>query len=283
MFKEDQCKTRIEMQNQLLSYFVCSYKSFRSAMLDKQESASLNDEGDVEFMIKMSLAFGPLGAVHILREVGIVTSKPTDCLPHGYIDFLVYGADKTGTVVAMKDTSSPTQLPIKRNIEIGKISATSAKTKTTFSPKASDRQCIMEVLALAEVMKILNSQIKVVVLLKACRDCFQVYVYFTAMDLLIRTAEVPFRDPHTQSADSMMSFFVFYMILNEHINTSLPEMLKYNEGMQSGWQDAYKSCGYKYSPFFCPQKPPKSPIRRQTGQSSPKRMRYNTMYPPIKF
>ena len=88
-FKEDQLKTRIEVQNRLLSSFIFAYKSFQ-CLVDKLDSASESEEGDTDIIIKMSLAFGP-GTVHTLREVGIVTINPTDCLPHGYIDLLVYG------------------------------------------------------------------------------------------------------------------------------------------------------------------------------------------------
>ena len=73
--------------------------------------------------------------------------------------------------MAMKDTSNI--VPIFKRSETGKLSAFSAKTNTTFPYKASDRQCIMELLALAEVLKSLNPQIKVVVLLKGVEIIFK--------------------------------------------------------------------------------------------------------------
>ena len=191
--------------------------------------------------------------------------------------------DKTSTFVAMKDTSNT--IPLVKKSEIGKLSAASAKTNTTFSHKGSDRQCVMEVLALAEVLKLLNPDIKVVVLLKICRVRFQIYVYFTGFDLLIRTAEVPFHDPpQAPSSNSMMAYFIYFMILNQYLNTSLPSMLQSVVAMQCGWLEAYNSCGHKYLPVFCPQKPPPKSLKiRVTGPPSQKRLRKDRTFPTIDF
>lgn len=79
---------------------------------------------------------------------------------------------ENGTCVAMK---LPTGL--ENEIEIGKSAATSAKTSITLSNKGSKRQSIVELLALSEVLKTSNKDIKFVTLFKACKECFQVYLY----------------------------------------------------------------------------------------------------------
>ena len=77
-------------------------------------------------------------------------------------------------------------------------------------------------------------------------------------------------------------FHIFYD--NQHLNTSLPSVLNLGEAMQSGWQEAYNSCGYKYYPAFCPQKPPpKSPIIRVTGPPNAKQLRNDTTFPTIEL
>lgn len=57
-------------------------------------------------------------------------------------------------------------------------------------------------------MKTQNQNIKFVVLIKACRTKFQVYVYSNEPDLLIRTSGIELEN--SQKASNIMGVFTFF-------------------------------------------------------------------------
>jgi len=68
--------------------------------------------------------------------------------PHGYIDLMMYSKDFPETMVAIEEFKGH----VSGGIEAGRLSATSVKTMDTFYSNGSDRQCVIEILALAEVL-----------------------------------------------------------------------------------------------------------------------------------
>jgi len=61
-------------------------------------------------------------------------------------------------------------------IEVGRLPATSVKTMDTFYSNGSNRQCVVEILALTEVLLTSNPDIVFVVLVKACKSTFCLHV-----------------------------------------------------------------------------------------------------------
>jgi len=244
-------------------------------MLDQQGIPVSSEEGDVTTLIKTSLAFGP-SPVRALREVGIIATEKEAPLPQGYIDLIVYSADKRG-MVALKD--SPKQLkPPDDNLIAWKTTATSIKTPDSFSSKGCTRQCIVELLSLSEVLKSINRNIEFVVLLKASRDCFQPFVYFIGSDALITTQEIPFYNISSQQRESAhpIAFFFYYLLLNEHLNTALlPTM----EGIiECGWSRAFSKSKFQYFPGLVPQRRPKKAKKHESPNQTRSTMSENMVF-----
>ena len=157
--KEDEVRREHrEEQRSLVTNFVYAYKSFHCSTFDTPTHSSKREEGDIERLIKLSLAFGP-SAVHTLEEVGIQTNHGDDNLPHGNIDLLVYSIDEPEFYVALKE--SGTIPPDTEGVD--KLLCTSAKTDHSFKNAGSDRQCVVEILALSEVLKSMASDNKLVI------------------------------------------------------------------------------------------------------------------------
>lgn len=266
IFKEEsECRIRVQHHDRLLHKFGYAYKSFLSASIGAQETGHGTEQRDTDMLIKLSLAFGPY-TVSTLCEVGVGVGieDREKYLPHGYIDILVYEKNATsGTCVAMKFSSDR-----KDNLLLRKLTATSAKTNITFSSKGSERQSIVELLALSEVLKISNGEENknYYVLFKACQERFQAYLYFSAIDLLIKTDEIPLIDG--SGCPNVMGYFSFFLLINLHVNTCLPELLNFNERMKSGWMAAYQSCSHKYTSSLCPQLLPKHLRKRSSSELS---------------
>ena len=200
MFDESEVKTRENHRNRMLHDFVFAYKAFQSAA--GEESGIGSEDRDVKRLIKICLAFGP-SFLKLYREVGVLCSSG-QCLPHGYIDMMMYSERKKGIYVAIKDYEDESIGGIS-NYEVGRLSVTSAKTSDSFDKPGSDRQCCVEILAFSEVLKQQNKNIKFVVLIKACKTKFQLYVYFTEIDLLIRTTTITLVD--TNQRANIMGIF----------------------------------------------------------------------------
>lgn len=138
------------------------------------------------------------------------------------------------------------------------ILATSAKTKSSFSDKGSDRQCVIELLVLTQVLLQKNNSIKVVLLLKACKYFFQPYFYYPDYDLLIRTTKDIQLDISEGSGSpiELMGHFAYFLIVNKFLNMEVPKQLfaDLGDNIKCGWKDAYQSSGSIYVDYLMPQK-----------------------------
>ena len=152
--------------------------------MGREETGYGSEQQDVNILIKMNLAFCR-GNTSIYREVMI--QKLRGKLPTGNIDMVTCSELSRGEYswVVIKHNTSYTATSF--ITKASNIFATSAKTKSSFSDRGSDRQCVVELLALTQVLIQQDSSIKVVVLLKACKCFFQPYFYYPDYDLLIRT------------------------------------------------------------------------------------------------
>ena len=138
----------------------------------QEEPGFITEEKDISVMIKRSLAFGP----------GLVSASKN--APHGYIVFIFTFIAVIQEVFDSLDTRN-------QRIKVERLSTTSTKTKDAYETPGTDRQCIVEVLAVSEVLQAFDEDLKFVVLFKACNSQFCLYIYFPPNDLLIRTASIP--------------------------------------------------------------------------------------------
>lgn len=277
--QESEVKARVNYRNRVLHDFVFAYKAFQSGeMGNKEEDGIGSDNRDVEKLIKFCLGFGP-SFLKLYREVGILCSSD-QCLPHGYLDMMMYSEKDKGIYVAIKDFE-PGSLKDISQYPAMRLSVTSAKTSDCFYKRASDRQCCVELLAFSEVVRKQNKDVKFAVLIKACKTVFQLYVYFNKIDLLIRTSPITLVDT-TKKAPNIMGMFAFFLSINHQINTLFHDAIKYTETMRCGWQEAYSGCGYDYFPFFAPCKFTKttSGVKRAqpvTDKKGMKRIHYSSV------
>ena len=210
--KEVMRKMHLEHRDRVLDSFICAYKAFLSGHLDRksEELSSSSEEVDVKALIKLSLAFVP-GVVTTFREVGVLCSKDRHG-PHGYIDVVVFSEDKFPDFV----------VTIEKNeiLRVGRLSAASAKTFDTFSSKGSDRQCVIEILALSEFLQLSNPDLEFVVLLKACKNALCLFIYFPQVDVLVRTMRsIPLKLQGSCSSNEVMGCFLFFLITNHQFNS----------------------------------------------------------------
>ena len=104
------------------------------------------------------------------------------------------------------------------------------KTNSAFSVPGSNRQAIVELLALSEVLVRESGKVekvKAVIILKASMNKFQPFFYFPNEDLLITTHHaIPVEDTPTKR-ESMMGHLLLFFLLRYKINLEFPrELLK---------------------------------------------------------
>ena len=252
VFESDKAKRiRSDHQDQLLNNFIASYKGYQSGILGSQEEPSfMTEEKDIGVMIKRSLAFGP-GLVSTFREVGVF-SKAGKSAPHGYIDFMLFSEDRQPTFIAVVREMFDSVNMRNQRVKVARLSSTSTKTKDAYDTPGADRQCIVEVLAVSEVLKAFDENLKFVVLFKACNSHFCLYIYFPLHDLLIQTASIALLK---STGPEMMGFFAYYMMINHHFNMFFPDYLSTNH---CGWKEAVNLAGGDiYLHCLEPQKIPK--------------------------
>ena len=97
---------------------------------------------------------------------------------------------------------------------------TTAKTKGAFGSPGSNRQAVLELLALTEVLVREDPDVKAVVMLKACVTKFKMFVYFPKQDLLIMTCDVTLEESNNR--ESMMGCLILFFLLQHKINLEFP-------------------------------------------------------------
>ena len=219
-------------------------------MGSQEEPSFMSEEQDVGVMIKRSLAFGP-GLVSTFREVGVF-AKAGKNAPHGYVDFMLFSEDRDPTFIAVVRELFDSINMRNQRVKIGRLSTTSTKTRDAYETPGADRQCVVEVLVVSEVLKAFDENIKFVSLFKACNSRFCLYMYFPSHDLLLQTDTITLLK---STGPEMMGFFLYYMMINHQFNMHFPDCLteKY-----CGWKEAVNLAGGDlYLPCLVPQKIPK--------------------------
>ena len=213
------------------------------------------------------MIFGP-SKYYVFEEVGIEGLKGN--LPKGFLDIIGYEEKREGAMnvvafsnldVAADRKGAVTEMQKKCN-----TFSTTAKSEVTYEDPGSDRQLLVELLALSSVLSTSPEGTKSVVTLKATTSKYKPYVYFPADDILIRVAtDLPFdvsmkKDSHDRIGMAMFGSFVFYLLLHYAINPFVVEKIKQlvETGHEKcGWKLAFEESGVAYHSSLKLQKYPK--------------------------
>ena len=285
VFPVDECTVRSLCYEQMVKNFVSAYKAFCSGLMGREETGYGSEQQDVDALIKMNLAFSR-GNVSTYREVIIQKSRGE--LPTGAIDMMTCSELTRGEYswVAIKHNTSPTATCFAT--KASNIFATSAKTKSSFGDRGSDRQCVVELLALTEVLKQQDNNIKVVVLLKASKCFFQPYLYYPDYDLLVRTKkdiQLNHSEGFGSPTEFLMGHFAFYLTINKFLNMEVPTLLftELGDDIKCGWKNAYYASRSLYACYLMPQRQSKQPKKRKSDSCEQTVPRKKVGYSPITF
>ena len=128
--------------------------------------------------------------------------------------------------------------------------ATTMKTRQTYSAIGSDRQAIIKLLAFSQVLLEKNPGILCCVMIKASRDLCRPYFYLPQVDMLLRTTCDVILDG-LDPKEKVTGNFILSLILNHHFNyIQFPKL----QAIKCGWRDVYEACQMKYNPYLKPQK-----------------------------
>ena len=98
---------------------------------------------------------------------------------------------------------------------MSRVTATTVKTQHTYDTPGSDRQAIIELLALSQVLLESNPEIRCCIMIKAMRQVFRPYFYLPQLDMLIRIGCDIKLDG---DFNSVMGSFILSLIMHHHLN-----------------------------------------------------------------
>ena len=206
--------------------------------------------------VQLALAHSDYRTI-IYDEVGISGPK-NHTLPLGTIDLLGLSQNTTSSAVAMQYYIDG------ETVLTGTYSKITGATMKTYSNPGGDRQAIVELLALAQVLLEINSELKCCVLIKATGHLYRPYFYLPDVDMLLRTTcdmKLECEDYNTK----LIGNFVLSLLMHHHFNyLRLP-----------GWAKSYKETSVKYNAYIKIQtykRQPAVPIEPVEGQPSKKRL-----------
>ena len=244
-------KQRIADQNSVLQTFCAAYTSFyRQGMntVVKQVTKSTCEWDDRDQILEKLMAFGPSGdsVLCVFEEVHITAVNiEEDCSypPTGKVDFVTISEGNVSshnTVAILKcidDYPYPSGcfganiLPTYDKFIGFNVVPTTAKTNATFDDAGSNRQAVVELLALTEVLVRETGSVKdvkAVIILKASMSRFQPFIYFPNEDILITTRKAISVEAALTRKDSMMGYLVLFFLLRYKVNLEFPsELLKW--------------------------------------------------------
>lgn len=91
---------------------------------------------------------------------------------------------------------------------------TTAKSKAAYDEPGSNRQAVIELLALTEVLRREDPNVQTVMILKTCTNKFKVFIYFSDQDLLITSCDVKIEE--ISSTESMMGCLLLFFSVIYH-------------------------------------------------------------------
>lgn len=205
---------QFELQNTLIHKFCASYRGYycRSMIVTRppiHTVATDYEDNHKRILMEKVMTFGP-PKYFLYEEVGIQN------VPTGSIDIISCEDNQEGAMnavafkVAGNNANAMGENPqIKSN-----VISTSTKSGCTYEDPGSDRQVVVELLAMSSVLCLYNEQIHYVIMLKAMVHKYRLYLYFPFHDVLIRLdKDIPFEvDMTTDSSDRSCWVHLYFFI-----------------------------------------------------------------------
>ena len=225
LYKEEEERRQwLSCQKGVIYNFFGCYKGYhcRNMYVTRDATVSYEDDHKSALITKL-MNFGPL-SYNVYEEVCV---EPTEgSLPSGNID-IVGCEEHNGHPTSMVGIQCQFNVAKKDRFN---VVSTSVKTEGTFSNPGSDRQVIVEVLALSEVTKQIHGNIYFVIMLKATKSKFRPYIYFPNSDFLIRTKDDVLIEANMKNDSpdhrAMMGTFILFLILHNAINPLFEDHIK---------------------------------------------------------
>ena len=238
------CENRKTRQKMFLIEFIGSFKGYRAGKVTMREDQGM---GNLELMDKSH--FISLGLAHsgpetiIYEEVGIKAADD-HALPHGKIDLLLYTQTTSSNLVlhCVMDEAG----------NCSRITPTTVKSLNFYRNPGSDRQAIVELLSLAEVLRQKNPVIQCLIMIKACRSFCRPYFYFPKSDVIIRTSsDINLVSTTDEINHELIGSFILSLMMHHLYNRQLFECL--DPKVECGWASSYAASKMKYDPYIYPQ------------------------------
>ena len=132
------------------------------------------------------------------------------------------------------------------------VTPTTKKSQYTYASLGSERQAIVELLSLTEVLLQNNPNIQHSVMLKKCRHMFRPYFYLS--DILLRTnCDIRLDTNKDGYNHELIGSFVLSLIMHQLYNMQLFVQLD-SSTTGCGWKGCYSTSNVAYHPYICPQK-----------------------------
>lgn len=253
---EHQRNVRKEGQQILLSKFTAAYRGFLSAKVTHGDKLlNVGESHGRRVQIELSLAYGPPDLV-LLEEVG-VDAPSHFAVPTGNIDFVMFSQSPA----IGKYLGIYSQRILRDSVPADLVTPTSTKTSDSYNSPGSDRQVVVELLALSQVLlssdlETPNVKYDAVILIKACDKFFQPYVYFPVLDILLRPGtDIALSHSEASPHSYLMGSFILYLFLHYQLNKkSFIDCLGVEDvALKSGWEKVYKASGAAYYNYIKPQ------------------------------
>ena len=179
--------------------------------------------------------------------------------PSGNIDIISCEPESpTGSMNVVAFQYRPTLSSLSMN---SNILSTSVKTDNTYEDPGSDRQVVVELLSLSQVLCSIDKDTKVVIMLKATGSNYQPYVYFPKQDMLLRVVkDIPFEVDMAMGKiekiqNAMIGSFVFFLLVHYAVHPVFAEEVSEDvSSIECGWKKAVDQSLIGYVPHLSLQK-----------------------------
>lgn len=270
MDDDSMTEERKTKQMVFLNEFVGSYKGFQAGKVMIKEDQGMGNLEMVDkcHFIRLGLAHSAPDTV-IYEEVGI--KGPSDhCLPHGYIDLLSYTQSSKDSALLLHCIVDGLKSVLGK---CSQITPTTVKSPNTYCNPGSDRQAIVELLSLSQVLLQNNPNMECLIMLKVSRDLYCPYFYFPRYDTLLRASANICLSPRTtkeqashQSNYKLIGSFILSLIMHHLYNLRL---LAHLDTIKCGWADSYAASKMKYNAYIYPKYSEKASVAVKTQQDIP--------------
>lgn len=179
---------------------------------------------------------------------------------------LLYAQTKTSMNLALHCVLGETKV----RGDCSRLTTATLKSPNVYENPGSDRQAVIELLSLTEVLLQNNPSMQCSVIIKACRSCYRPYFYFPKHDVLIRTS----LDISLQSTTSdeinheFIGSFILSLMMYHLYNMQLFKCLE-SEQDKCGWSSSYAASKMKFDPHIYPQSYTAKVLSQKELQNTP--------------